>query len=339
MACLGFDCGTYNLVCCSRGEENKFIYDREVNAFIEISLEDNFTYQMMKTCDDPVPLIKRKNKAYGIGEKAVRMAYTIAALDLKRPMQAGCVNPKERDAFEVLNIMIHSLLEGNVKDGNDLLYYSVPANAINEETDAEFHQKTLQSVFDGYESENKSKVQAYPINEGLALVYAELKENNYTGLAASFGAGMCNICFAMFGAPVFQFALVNSGDWIDKQAAKATGETTTFINQEKTKVSLNKAPENLVERAIQTQYRIMIEKTVNGIKKGLSDIGKKARTDKPMDIVIAGGTSMPVGFDTLFRDIIKQADLPLALGNIIRPSDPLLSVSRGCLIAAENSLR
>ncbi|NIQ17152.1 MAG: hypothetical protein GTO02_23055, partial [Candidatus Dadabacteria bacterium] len=65
----------------------------------------------------------------------------------------------------------------------------------------------------------------------------------------SFGAGMVNLCFAMFGVPVFAFAIVNSGDWIDRMAAKATGENSTFINQEKTKINLSGDPTNLVERA------------------------------------------------------------------------------------------
>jgi len=334
---IGFDAGTYNLVCCTRDDKNDFVYDREVNAFLEIALEDRLVFQMMKTVG--VPLIERSKKAYALGEKAVRMAYTLSQLELKRPMKDGCVNSKEHDAYEVMSIMLHSLLEGNVKKDRDVLYYSVPANAINEETDAEFHTKVLDSIFQAFESDEGHKIKAFPINEGLALVYAELKADNYTGIGISFGAGMVNLCFSMFGVPVFTFAIVNSGDWIDKMAAKATGESITFINQEKTKINLTADPANLVERAIQTQYKIMVEKTANVIKKGLTEAGKKARSDKPVDIVIAGGTSLPIGFDNLFRDIIKQAELPIQIGNIVRPNDPLFSVARGCLVAAENSLQ
>lgn len=337
MAGIGFDAGTYNLVCCTRDDKNDFVYDREVNAFLEIALDDRLVFQMMKTVG--VPLIERSNKAYALGEKAVRMAYTLAQLELKRPMKDGCVNSKERDAYEVMSIMLHSLLEGNVKKNNDILYFSVPANAINEETDAEFHTNILDSIFKAYESDEGYKVKALPINEGLALVYAELKEDNYTGIGISFGAGMVNLCFAMFGVPVFTFAIVNSGDWIDKMAAKATGESVTFINQEKTKINLSSNPANIIERAIQTQYRIMIEKTLTAIKKGLSEVGKKARSDKPVNVVVAGGTSLPIGFDILFRDVMKQAELPIQIGNIVRPNDPLFSVARGCLVAAENSLQ
>lgn len=329
---IGFDVGTYNLVCCRRDEKGNFVNKREINAFIELPLENRFVFEMMKNAG--VPLIERENVAYALGEAAVNMAYTISQLELKRPMSGGCVNPKEKDAFQLLNIMIHSLLDG-VKHDNETLYYCVPANAINEDTDADYHTKVLEAIFRAYESENGLKVNAHPINEALALVYAELGKKAYTGIGISFGAGMVNLCFSMYGNPLFKFAIVNSGDWIDRQAAKATGESPTFINQEKMKVDLSKVPTNLVERAIQTQYRIMIEHTISEIKKGLSNSQKAVHSDNPVDIVIAGGTSSPPGFDTLFRETISQAKLSIKVGDVIRPSDPLFSVARGCLIAAE----
>jgi len=258
----------------------------------------------------------------------------MSQLELKRPMAHGCVNPKEKDAFQILSIMVHSLLD-DVKQDNETLYYCIPANAINEDTDADYHQKVLEAIFKAYKSDKGFKVNANPINEALALVYAELGKKAYTGIGISFGAGMVNICYAMYGTPVFTFAIVNSGDWIDKQAAKATGETPTFINKEKTKIDLSKPPTNLVERAIQTQYRLMIEHTIAGIKKGLADANKAVHTEAPVDIVIAGGTSSPYGFATLFKDTLVQANLSIKVGEVVKPNDPLYSVARGCLIAAE----
>lgn len=332
MAGIGFDCGTYNLVSCKRDEDGNFSNRREINAFLEIPLENRFVFEMMKTAG--VPLIERDNVGYALGEAAVNMAYTMSTLELKRPMSAGCVNPKEKDAFQILNIMIHSLI-GEPSRDKETLYYSVPANAINEETDAEYHNKVLKAIFSAFKSNKGLVVDAQPINEALALVYAELGKKAFTGVGASYGAGMVNICYAMYGNPIFSFAIVNSGDWIDKQSAKATGETPTFINKEKTKVDLSKPPTNLVERAIQTQYRIMIENSVNEIKKGLTNASKSVHSDVPVDVIVAGGTSSPPGFDTLFRDTIMQAKLPIKIGDVIRPEEPLYSVAKGCLIAAE----
>ena len=54
--------------------------------------------------------------------------------------------------------------------------------------------------------------------------------------------------------------------------------------------------------------------------------------------LVAGGTSMPKGFDAMFKRVLEQAKITnLKLGDVIRPQDPLYSVARGCLIAAENA--
>jgi actin-like ATPase involved in cell morphogenesis len=332
---IGFDAGTYNLVCCHRNDKGDFLYRREVNAFLEMPLENKFVYNMMKKAGVPLILREDANVAYAIGEAAVEMAYTMPQIELRRPMKDGCVNPKERDAFQILNIMAHSLI-GDVAEDKTTLYYSVPANAVNTETDADYHRKILDAIFKAYKSKNGYIVNAHPINEALALIYAELANKAFTGIGISFGAGMVNLCYSIFAAPVFQFSLVNSGDWIDKQAAKALGESVAFVNKEKTKIDLGKEPTNNTERAIGTQYKLMIEKTVAGIKKGLED-SKKGNTAEAVDVVIAGGTSSPPGFDKLFETVLREAELPIKIGKVIRPADPLYSVARGCLVAAENA--
>lgn len=333
---IGADVGTYNLVMCRRDKDGNFVYKKEVNAFLDMPLENRFVFNMMKNAG--VPLIEQPdaNMAYALGEAAVNMAYTMSQIPLKRPMKDGCLNPKERHAQQLMSVMIHSLIDE--ASDNETLFYSVPANAINQETDADYHSKILEAIFKAYESETGKKVKPYPINEGLALVYAELADKAYTGMGISFGAGMVNLCFSIFGAPAFQFAIVNSGDWIDKMASKALGEESiAYVNKEKTKTDFTKDDPTLVQRAIKAQYEIMIQHTVAGIKKGLDEAGNKARTDSPIDIVIAGGTSSPPGFTELFRDIFVKANLPIKVGRIIRPKDPLFSVARGCLIAAENN--
>lgn len=338
MVC-GFDAGTYNLVCCKRNDKQEFVYKREVNAFLEMPLENDFLFNMMKSAG--VPLIHREdvNVAYALGEAAIKMAYTMPKIDLKRPMENGCVNPKERDAFQIMSIMMHSLLDEIESDG-EILYYSVPANAINSETDADYHQKLLEAIFKAFKSEKGYKVDPRPINEAMALVYAELKDKRFTGVGISCGAGMVNVAFAIFGAPVFTFSIVNSGDWIDKQAAKATGESIAFINREKKKINLTKEATTLVERAIKTQYELMIEKTVAGLKKGLSENHNNiARLDNPVDIIISGGTASPPGFPELFEKLLRNSGLALDIGKVIRPSDPLFSVARGCLLAAEHATK
>ena len=141
-------------------------------------------------------------------------------------------------------------------------------------------EQVRRKIFDGTLTWNKDLKRAeFWDLAGVCVVHKRIVGG---GIGISFGSGMVNICYAMYGNPIFAFSLVNSGDWIDRQAAKATGETISFINKEKTKTDLTKAPTTLVERAIHTQYRLMVEHTVSGIKKGFSDITKTVRTDMPL---------------------------------------------------------
>lgn len=339
---IGFDAGTYNLVCCKRDENNNFVYKREVNAFIEFPIKDKFVFNMMKNAVDEngqpcVPLIEwpDQNVAYALGEAAMRFAYSMPTLEVKRPMSSGCLNPKEKHAQQIMAIMVHSLI--NDSKSKETLFYSVPANAVNQETDADYHSLVLKSMFDGFKDESGNGVIAQPINEALALAYAELGSKMYTGLAISFGSGMVNVCYAMYGNPIFSFSVVNSGDWIDQQAAKATGESIAFINKEKMSVDLTKDDVSLVQNAIKAQYKLMINKTVAGIKKAFDESGSKVRAEHPLDVVVAGGTSSPNGFDLMFEESLKSVKLPVEIGRVFKPQDPLYAVARGCLIAAENA--
>lgn len=334
---IGFDAGTYNLVCAKRNANQDFDYRRQINAFIEMKLENDFVFNIMQKSG--VPLVKRDDAkvAYALGEDAVKFAYTMPGLQLKRPMKDGCLNPGEVDAYEILNIMVHNLI-GQISKDKELIYYSVPADAINADTDVAHHSKVLDAIFRAYRSDEGWTIDARPINEAMALVYAELAAKMYTGIGISCGAGMVNVAFALYGAEIFKFSLVNSGDWIDQQAAKATNKDVAFINKEKTKIDLSKEPQNFIERAIKTQYELMIERTVAGINKGLqAKIGTDVRIDQPVDIVVAGGTACPPGFVELFKGVLAASPLPVQLGDVIRPADPLYSVARGCLVAAENA--
>jgi hypothetical protein len=330
---IGFDAGTYNLVC-SRRAEKEIKNKKQVNCFLELPLENRFMFNMLKGAN--VPIVEREKVAYVVGQRAIDMAYTLPAIELKRPMKEGCLNPQEKDAFKILSIMIHSLI-GEVDRDKDVLYYSVPANAINHETDADYHSAVLASIFKGYNVNNKT-VQAFPINEGLCLVFAELAEKQYTGIGISFGAGMVNLCYSIYSQPVFQMSLVNSGDWIDKMAAKACGESTTVINKEKMKIDLTKPATSLIERAIKTQYELLIQKTVTEIKKAIVVAGTKAHTEHPLDVIVAGGSASPPGFVELFKAAVQESNWPIPVGEIKRPADHIYTVGRGALIAAENHM-
>jgi actin-like ATPase involved in cell morphogenesis len=334
MAYCGLDCGTYNLIKAKRNKEGNIEYVKEVNAFVEMQIENRFLFNAMKKSG--AKLIEREKVAYALGETACNLSYSMPNLELKRPMKDGCVNPRETNAFQILSVMLHSMIGEVEKDGEPLCY-CVPANSINQETDVDYHQKILKTIFDKYEVNGK-KVNAFHIGEGLAAVYGECFDKGMTAVGISFGSGQINFCFSNMAVPVFEFSIVNSGDWIDKQVAQVTGESITYVNKEKTKVDLLKPPTNLMERAIQTQYRIMIEKTMKLIKDNLVKAGSKVRTENPVDIILVGGTASPNGFREYVKETVDLLDYPIKIGEIIKPADNLYTVAKGCLLAAEMSV-
>ena len=58
------------------------------------------------------------------------------------------------------------------------------------------------------------------------------------------------------------------------------------------------------------------------------------RTDKPLPIVLAGGTSMPKGFRDRFEQLMRRRPLPFEIGDIRIAADPLTATARGTLVAA-----
>ena len=54
--------------------------------------------------------------------------------------------------------------------------------------------------------------------EGLAVVFAELEKENFSGIGVSCGGGMCNIALAFMSIPVMTFSVNKAGDYIDLRA-------------------------------------------------------------------------------------------------------------------------
>jgi hypothetical protein len=61
----------------------------------------------------------------------------------------------------------------------------------------------------------------------------------------------------------------------------------------------------------------------------------KSDFNKPLDIVLAGGTSMPSGFDKKVDSIVRSFDLPFKINSVRKSKDPRNSVVTGLLTQAE----
>ena len=92
----------------------------------------------------------------------------------------------------------------------------------------------------------------------------------------------------------------------------------------------NKKDRRMLE-ALFYYHKALIEYT---IKKIIKEFDEKVdiELDDPIPIVVSGGTSLPEGFVTLFKQVIMKNELPFEVSEIRRAKNPLSAVANGLLI-------
>jgi len=337
---LGLDLGTKNIILCYEKDE-KIKYRREVNGFYRLPQDNNFTKNMLVSAG--VPYIEMGGHFVALGAKAEEIAHAFNKT-LRRPMQEGVLAQGEEDAIEIMAIIVQNLIGFDLAD-DATLYYCVPAPALNADVNTDFHQRIAQLIINGYQSQSGKKLIGHHINEAHALVLSQ-PDVGGTAIGISCGAGMINVCYCLFGLPVYSFSLVGSGDWIDVESARQFGydpknpegdykHTPTSISRIKEEVSLAGMPSDAVKRAIHICYTILMDRIIDGIIDGFKKNEDKARINNEIPVVVAGGTSCPDGFTELFKEQFKKKNPPFKVGEINRPDKPLFAVAEGCLRAAQ----
>jgi len=320
----GLDVGTAFISCAQKiGSTIPCRIQRD--AFFDIEYSE-FTRGILEKSD--VKYILSNNKLYVIGDDAIKFANAFGR-NLRRPMRSGVISPQEEESLPVLEVIIKNVL-GEPSEKKEICYYTVPGAPVDADFDAIFHQNIIKGFLEklGYEPR--------PINEGLATIFSELAEDNFTGMGISFGGGMTNVCMAIMGVPVISFSVARAGDWIDEGVAKATNQPVSRITTFKETSFDLKKPEasmNKIEHALLIYYEYLIEYVLEQIKKGFE---KKAvlESGEPITIVISGGTANPSGFIERFKAILDKSGFPFKIKEIRLASYPLYAVAKGALIAA-----
>jgi actin-related protein len=175
------------------------------------------------------------------------------------------------------------------------------------------------------------------MNEAFAIVYSELSgDEDYTGMALSFGSGAVNVCLSFMGISEKkqQFSISRGGDYIDINAANAIGIKASRITTIKEAgVDLLNA-KTREETAIKIYYENLIKYTCNAIEKKFKLAENIPNFPEPITVVLSGGTSKAVNFDKLFEQEIMAKTLPFKIKNIKKAADPLNAVAKGCLLNA-----
>ena len=320
----GLDVGTMNILSARQdGDETVFVQQR--NSFVEIDHSD-MAEQMLSRSD--VLHIRKDNLVYIVGDDALNFA-NIFNEETRRPMQAGILSSDEKSAIPMIKLITEQVV-GEPRQPNELLFFSVPADPVDDQMSTLYHQKTVESLLGdmGYNPE--------PINEGMAVIYSELADQEFTGLGVSFGAGMTNICLSYYAVPVMKFSIARGGDWIDERAAQATGtpvDKVTSTKEDGFELDFE-TDVGGVEGALSIYYDNLLDYVIENIINEVDEEDVEEGLDVP--VVVTGGTSSPDGFEELFSERLNDADLPFSISGVSRAENPMYSVAQGALVAARS---
>jgi len=330
----GLDLGTGNIVSAKYEAANQVAYRRDRDIFIELPSDASDAKQFMDMAGSKLVEIDGKN--YAVGEEAVNFS-SFFGEDFKRPLKNGMINPEEEDlAIHILDVIIGSVL-GKPAKPEELCVFSVPAEPIDSVKNVIYHRKTAEMLI------KNSGYNAKFLNEAMAIVYSELKKNQLTGIAISWGAGMCNVGVSYKGLPVFSFSTARSGDWIDEQVKLATGKPTSEITiLKEQELDLTASDQGRILQYLKMYYEELVDYTISNIIRKFEQtkrippaLDAKNKSAEALPIVLAGGTSMPKGFAELFRDRLEKSNFPFKISEILIASEPLYTVAKGCLMYAE----
>lgn len=209
----------------------------------------------------------------------------------------------------------------------------MPAPLLGSEENLTYHEATLRQVLTELGFEVKS------VNEGLAVVYAELESSNYTGIGISCGGGLCNVCFSYLSVPVLTFSIHKAGDFIDASAASVTGERPNHIRILKEQsFYINGHFENKLQQVLSVYYDDMIRSLVTALRNAFQGARHLPKLARPVPVVLSGGTAMPKGFRDRFEAVLRASDFPVELSDIRTAADPLTTTAKGALVAALSEL-
>jgi len=220
---MGLDIGTMFLV---KAEEDELVggtgFTVERNVFLQAATTDD-TEETLK--ENHWAYAKHGDEYYILGEDALKLKnlLTVGSKkgaddivmtkvgDLRRPMQRGILNTSEEKLSVAIIQKIISNLVGKPSEKDEVLCYCAPGDPVDSNLSVMFHKGILTKFLSGL----GYHVECIP--EALAIIFSECPsveddsveggKADFSGISFSFGAGMCNICFAYKKLPLIAFSV------------------------------------------------------------------------------------------------------------------------------------
>jgi hypothetical protein len=320
---IGLDVGTSRIVA-AQGSGDNIEVASELNAFVSIP----YSKLTASVLDKEHVLHSVENGRINVhGNESERFA-ELMDVEIRRPMTRGVLDGKEPESLGIVREIVASLV-GPAGQARKLCF-SVPAPPLGSEDGLTYHESTLRRLLGELGYETKS------INEGLAVIYAELESTNYTGIGVSCGGGLCNVAMAYLSTPILSFSIPKAGDYIDSSSAAVTGERANRIRLVKEQhFHFNGSHADKVQQVVGVYYDDMIQTLVRGLKDAFSRSRNMPRISRTVPLVLSGGSALPAGFRDRFEKALRaEQDFPVGISEVRLAANPLHSTAKGALIAA-----
>jgi hypothetical protein len=156
-----------------------------------------------------------------------------------------------------------------------------------------------------------------------------------SGICMSFGGGMINVALMYKGLELSSFSITKSGDDIDEKVSKVTGlAQSKIVKIKEKKLDLtNVDMSDRVNAALSIYYDEMINRVIYMVSKEF--VERSSEMDGEVEIVVAGGSSMPKGFCDRFESNLKNSEIPFKIYQVRHSKTPFHSVSQGASIRAQ----
>ena len=319
----GLDVGTSRIVL-AKSQGDRTHYNVQLNAFISLPYA-KMTEKML--VDEGIYHRVHENQVLAFGNRVDEFANMLGG-DTQRPMKTGLINPKEPKGMEMIALALEEIC-GKARK-NAKICFSVPSAPPDGQSELIFHKHVIKGVLTklGYEAE--------AVNEGMAIVYAELADDDLTGIGISFGGGLCNVSVAYLGLPILSFCTTRAGDYIDQAAAKVAGQTPTTVrlHKESANFRIGRNSSNSIDHALTIFHRDVIEQIVSRLSQELNASQCLPRGLRNLPIVFGGGTSMVKGFETELTKALRAAEFPLEIGEVRQAKAAANTTARGMLLAS-----
>jgi len=303
------------------------------NAFVELEASEDIEQVLAQ---NDWQYVSDEKHYYIMGEDSMKVARMFPGkVELRRPMQGGVLNKGEDKKMLVMAKMIESSI-GKAPDDQSLVCICVSSDPVDGAQDNLFHKVRLEGMFKrlGWNVKVIEEGHAVILAEKPIMIEADGSKTPFSGIGISFGAGKVNCVLAYKALPVLGMSAARSGDWIDKKVSEHTDKPISQVtNIKETKLDFNNIDyDDDVIFALDAYYTNMIEYVFKNFANKFAKV--KSEFEAPLDIVIAGGTSMPKGFREKVESVVKNMDLPFKIKDVIQSKDPRNSVVKGLLTQA-----